>query len=56
MITNVQPIEVTIPNIDTFQFMLLSEMSAVRRYLREQRITVAKKAFDDYPARFIPLY
>ena len=47
MFCNVKPIEITIPNIDTFQFMLLGEISTVRRYLREQG-TVAKTAFDDY--------
>ena len=47
MFSNVKPIEITIPNIDTFQFMLLGEISTVRRYLREQG-TVAKTAFDDY--------
>lgn len=47
MFCNVKPIEITIPNIDTFQFMLLGEISTVRRYLREQGI-VAKTDFDDY--------
>ena len=47
MLCNVKPIEITIPNIDTFQFMLLGEISTVRRYLREQGI-VAKTAFDNY--------
>lgn len=47
MLSNIKPIEITIPNIDTFQFMLLGEISTVRRYLREQG-TVAKTAFDDY--------
>lgn len=35
MLCNVKPIEITIPNIDTFQFALLGEISTVRRYLRE---------------------
>jgi hypothetical protein len=35
MFSNVKPIEITIPNIDTFQFALLGEISTVRRYLRE---------------------
>ena len=47
MLSNIKPIEITIPYIDTFQFMLLGEISTVRRYLREQG-TVAKTAFDDY--------
>lgn len=47
MFTNVQPIEITIPNIDTFQFMLLGEISTVRRHLRESGST-AKQGFGDY--------
>ena len=47
MFANVKPIEITIPNIDTFQFMLLGEISTVRRHLRESGST-AKQGFGDY--------